>query len=97
MRLIDVDILYKAITDGEYTTGNIFKDMELQDFINEQPTVDAVEVVHGEWVIAYDEYDFARWHQCSVCGYELDYIQTRNVMKFCPNCGAKMDGGNNYE
>ena len=31
--------LYKAITDGEYTTGNIFKDMELQQFIKDFPSV----------------------------------------------------------
>ena len=39
MRLIDADKLYAAITYGEYTTGNIFMDMELHQFINEQPTV----------------------------------------------------------
>lgn len=38
MRLIDADALFKAVTEGRYTTGNIFKDMELQQFINEQPT-----------------------------------------------------------
>ena len=37
-RLIDADTLFKEVTEGRYTTGNIFKDMELQQFIKEQPT-----------------------------------------------------------
>lgn len=37
-RLIDANELYKAVSDGKYTTGNIFKDMELQDFIKSMPT-----------------------------------------------------------
>jgi hypothetical protein len=32
--------LIEAITAGEYTTGNIFKDMELQQFIKDQPPAD---------------------------------------------------------
>lgn len=32
--------LIEAITAGKYTTGNIFKDMELQQFIKSQPPAD---------------------------------------------------------
>ena len=32
--------LIEAITAGDYTTGNIFKDMELQQFIKDQPPAD---------------------------------------------------------
>ena len=32
--------LIDDITAGEYTTGNIFKDMELQQFIKDQPPAD---------------------------------------------------------
>ncbi len=51
-------------------------------------TVDAVEVVHGRW----DRVKFfanATLHHCSICGQAE--IKTYN---YCPNCGAKMDGGN---
>lgn len=30
-------------------------------------------------------------HYCSVCGYSVDYLYQRTP--FCPNCGAKMKGG----
>lgn len=53
--------------------------------INEAPEVDAVPVVHAEWVgIEYDTL-----FKCSKCGYLTDYMLT----DFCPDCGAKMDGG----
>lgn len=57
-RLIDADALFKAITEGKYTTGNILKDMELQQFINEQPTaydVDAVIEQLEDWHNHYDD------------------------------------------
>jgi hypothetical protein len=42
-RMIDEKKLIEAITKGEYTTGNIFADMELQQFIKDFPKV-------GEWI-----------------------------------------------
>jgi hypothetical protein len=58
------------------------------------PTVDAVEVVHGEWNICEDDYNDLVYHTCSNCGaeYTTDY-GVDLTWKFCPNCGAKMDGG----
>lgn len=55
--------------------------------LNQSDTVDAVEVVHGRW-----EYWTGGLERCSACGHEYtDYIECHN---YCPNCGAKMDGGN---
>lgn len=46
--------------------------------------IDAVPVVHGEWI------DINDWRQkCSVCGYGREQFNSN----FCANCGAKMDGG----
>lgn len=44
-------------------------------------------VRHGKWDAEYEYEDFIRAF-CSVCGEESKYMY-----KFCPNCGAKMDGG----
>lgn len=62
------------------------RDRKIRDAFMALPTVDAVPVVHGEWTdkdggIA----------TCSVCG---DRWGVWNVMKYCPNCGARMDGDN---
>ena len=50
------------------------------------PTIDAVEVVHGRWV-----FDRPNHYKCSVC--DAMWSGVARFMKFCPNCGAKMDGG----
>ena len=64
--------------------------------INQLPTVDAVEVIHGHWEIRPNPYRvFAYEFACSVCGgwkHKLSYEHEN--MNYCPNCGAKMDGGN---
>lgn len=58
--------------------------------IVEVPTEDVAPVVHGKWI--------ERWHEnkhvigdmaCSVCGTQM----LLTFPKFCPECGAKMDGG----
>ena len=57
------------------------------------PAVDAVEVVHGRWIINNVVIDnngrtMPDWPKCSECGMQNDL--ERN---YCPECGAKMDGG----
>lgn len=61
------------------------------------PTVDAVPVVHGRWIIRGGK------RYCSAC--QKRACVTRDTDDFwytvgtdyCPNCGARMDGGNNEE
>lgn len=67
----------------------------LNAIIEKQPTVDAVEVVHGRWIPIIDEPTPLRkipmlsGYKCSVCGrYE------EKEEPYC-NCGAKMDGDGN--
>lgn len=70
--------------------------------IAEMPAADVAPVVHGEWeAVDWREYDA---NSCEVICYPKDGIactHCRYVFKkdalwkknFCPNCGAKMDGG----
>ena len=62
------------------------------DRINEQPTVDAVEVVHGRWVNKTKEVHgmVDERFDCSNCGQV--YWFACPDFNYCPNCGAKMDG-----
>ena len=56
--------------------------------IDDAPTVDAVEVVHGRWIQSEPGYRL-----CSHCMADVAiYSGHRN---YCPNCGAKMDGDGN--
>ena len=60
--------------------------------LNDQPAVDVVEVRHGKWVDNGERDSrgvpkpFAI--SCSVCGSSAG----NSWMRYCPNCGAKMDG-----
>ena len=87
-RLIDANALkVKGFADHDTGEGIVF----VQD-IDEAPTVDAVEVVHGRWE------QVQRWatkakYRCSVCGREIMSATKVNIEKYpyC-HCGAKMDG-----
>ena len=58
------------------------------------PAADVAPVVHGCFEPCFDEN--GNWRQgfakCSNCGKEY-YAQVINHFGYCPNCGAKMDGG----
>ena len=57
-----------------------------------QPTADVVEVVHGEWEY-YNGSGYVNPHfRCTNCGQPRYEHYACNDFKYCPNCGAKMDG-----
>lgn len=60
----------------------------LLHWIRRQKAVDAVQVVHGEWI-----YDHWCEFKCSNCGHWSDSKPYKGRENYCPNCGAKMDGG----
>lgn len=60
------------------------------DDVESAPTVDAVEVVHGRW-IEQEKYTFGTMYDCSICGTRI--LDNGHSWNYCPNCGAKMDGG----
>ena len=52
------------------------------------PAADVVPVRHGWWIWRNKWEPFEFKYECSIChdGSDLE-------SKYCPNCGAKMDGG----
>lgn len=52
---------------------------------------DFQEVKHGEWVYNLTYYESDECN-CSLCG-QLMTTAKGVRMNYCPNCGAKMDGG----
>jgi hypothetical protein len=65
--------------------------------IREMLAADVAEVVHGEWLRSDDDWNSLTTIQCSSCGEEWCFETDDDVSllnyKHCPNCGAKMDGG----
>lgn len=82
MKLIDADALLRALPDELPYKGSVRR------VLMQAPEVDAVPVVHGRWIPA--KYTTRENEDCSNCGYSTYY---GNGYDYCPNCGAKMDGG----
>lgn len=83
MRLIDADaLLEKLIKTPRY--------FDLKFDIDNAPTIEAEPVKHGEWKY-YNYTDlnnpYCGYYECTVC---KQHEHTKH--KYCPNCGAKMDG-----
>ena len=60
------------------------------DILRDAPTVYAVEVVHGRWILKETCGKHTEKFHCSVCNKVPKSLCTET---YCPHCGAKMDGG----
>ena len=104
MRLIDADALevfVKTVRQGLYLDKTLSdiptRDsmlLNFQQYVHLQPTIDAVPVVRGEC-------NHCKEDSCELCFNAGHYVICEDgmnetceyfqKMKFCPNCGAKME------
>lgn len=87
-KLISKSALLKKIN---YLTADIFDAIEA---VKNAPVIEDVALVVHAKVIG----DGIDLHRCSRCGHLLPYDVNENTVdywkcNYCPNCGAKMDGG----
>ena len=80
MRLIDADNL-KIPSDAPYKAS-------VKRVVAQQPTVEAVPVVHGEWIL--EEKAGVDYWCCSHCHKIRSEYYAKPKDNFCPNCGADM-------
>lgn len=94
MRPIDADRALEIIRDQGIAHPNAHHLTNYATLIlREAPTIDVAPVRHGRWVSV--PHKLAR--VCSVCNRDEPYKfadTDADVYNYCPNCGAKMDGGN---
>ena len=93
MRLIDADELKKEAYPFPCAIGVEYA-VTLRR-INEAPTIDAEPVRHGRWIQAKTA---PSYHYCSYCKSTHKMTMSCNkyvLLKYCPDCGAKMDGEDN--
>lgn len=99
MRLIDADKLLhevkmstKLIAESRNATArNVVK--KVLYIIEHSETVDAEPVRHGKWIALPKEFD--TFCKCSLCNYPVDFNWGQT--NYCPNCGAKMDGDEQWQ
>lgn len=97
MRLIDADALnldYEVETADDWKTAH-----EIANVIKYAPTVDAVQVRHGKWIV--EDNPGTGWYlvECSECGENVTSTapciwfppDAEVTWDYCPYCGAKMD------
>lgn len=92
---------------AEYISKQAFKEKYLccgwlpemsEEEFNSFPAADVVEMRHGRWG-EYESFPLTpslNGHPCSECGMRFP-TSAIPVMKYCPNCGARMDKENEHE
>ncbi len=81
-----------AIDGGRYSLGTVDDCIELANRIKALPAADVAPVVHGRWIRRERGDEIFANYECSICtAYPTGGIRSN----YCPNCGAKMDGGGN--
>lgn len=88
-RNIRVNLMPNVDVDGTVTVENA--ERYFLNLIDKSSAADVAEVKRGEWAWIADDSPM-----CTYCGKVFD--TTDNVdagitWNYCPNCGAKMDGG----
>ena len=84
--------LLRSLGNREYRKekGTIQEAIKMISYPEYTPTADVAPVVYGEWLLRHEGY--GHYWECSVC-HTNPCIYVTEHTKFCPNCGAKMDGG----
>ena len=59
------------------------------------PTADVAPVVHGRWEYTPQTFNTLCQIRCPFCAWWSLDQSIDGTYKYCPNCGAKMDGGDN--
>lgn len=81
---------------SEACMAPVMRISRLLDKLAKVPAADVAEVVHGQWLRADDDWNSLTTIQCSLCSEEWCFETDDDVSllnyKYCPNCGAKMDG-----
>ena len=87
------DCLYEKICYRREVCNDIeeqIKELGCIDFI---ARADVQEIKHGEWKLCYEDWRMQiAGDECSACGFQ-HYGTCISHYHYCPNCGAKMDGG----
>ena len=95
--LVNNDTSFGLYKEDDSGCDVAFSISEVHKMIDKIPSADVQPVVHGEWVNIYplgEDYDHVSFYTgtCSACG-KSSYFFAPLGKNFCPNCGARMDGG----
>ena len=94
---IDREAAVDAVTDIYYDTPEINLTAEkFEAAINGISAADVAPVRHGRWEDSTDEWFGTDVYTCSKCRESYVLVEgtpKENLWHYCPNCGCRMDGG----
>ena len=89
----EATLWHKRVMIGSDWSGEYSAEAVLVEDINKLPAADVAEVVHGRWI------DSPNIPECVVCSNCMSDGLSAQVLapapvhyRFCPCCGARMDG-----
>lgn len=87
-----IEAIKKCVQDmRKYPLPDGLKKTVAENILKDVPSVDTVPVRHGQWFTDDEIID------CSICRREkwsrVPYEDLVKRFRYCPNCGARMDGG----
>lgn len=83
-------LINRQITTNFFDYKKRDEDGCIIDLLDKAPAADVAPVQHGEWLLKHIGHGY--YWECSECHTNPCIYVTRDT-KFCPNCGARMDGG----
>jgi hypothetical protein len=91
-----IQLLEEHMTDAVAESKTMVKDIYLmaknhaKEYLSIIPAADVVEVRHGEW--GKEAWMHTHQHICSLCFSTVRVHPESCEYRYCPYCGAKMDG-----
>ena len=73
--------------------NHVYDLTDLEEYLAGVPTADVQEIRHGRWINESRNMYGLISAQCSVCVLFSGTWLRNAPYKYCPHCGAKMDGG----
>lgn len=84
----DVERIKKLCQKPEYSEDWLDGVCDAINAVEDVNAVDSAPVRHGRWV--HHKEGYSDHYECTVC---CESIVLTARFRYCPNCGAKMDGG----
>lgn len=81
--------------DREHANEHFISGIEtVMEYVENLPAADVTPVVHGRWIYEEETLATSSGYRCSACRRPRWLSpDVPEAFKYCPKCGAKMDGG----
>lgn len=89
------DVVMRGIMAAKWMDG--YDGAMAMEIAASAPATDVAPVVHGRWEYTPQTFNTLGQIRCPFCAWWSLDPSIDGIYKYCPNCGAKMDGGDNDE